>query len=259
MATVNKRCTPIVALDVKNGAVAMQLVKDLGESCHFYKIGSELFAAEGPAIVQSVVGAGASVFLDLKFHDIPNTVQGAVRSAALLGAKIVTVHASGGKAMMEAAVHGAREAASAKGADLPAEAVSTGVWKQVVESATTEIFAVTVLTSLESATLGTIWGRSVDSVEAEVLRMAQQAMGAGVHGIVCSGQEAPAVKAKFGPLLPMLIPGIRRAGDAAQDQARVVTPREAADAGAKYIVLGRTVTAAESPRATMEAVLADLP
>ena len=259
MARVNKSCTPIVALDVKSAAAAMHLVKDLGESCRFYKVGSELFAAEGPAIVQSVLAAGASVFLDLKFHDIPNTVQGAVRSAALLGAKIVTVHASGGKAMMEAAVRGAREAAAAKGADLPAEAVSTGVWKQVVESSTTEVFAVSVLTSLENATLGTIWGRKVDSVEAEVLRLAQQSMGAGVNGIVCSGQEAPAVKTKFGPLLPMLIPGIRRAGDAAQDQARVVTPREAAEAGAKYIVLGRTVTAAESPRTAMEEVLADLP
>jgi orotidine-5'-phosphate decarboxylase len=161
--------------------------------------------------------------------------------------------------MMEAAVRGAREAAAAKGADMPAEAVSTGVWQQVMQAAMTEVFAVTVLTSLDSAALGTIWGRQIEGAEGEVLRLAQQAMGAGVNGIVCSGQEAQAVRAKFGSLLPMLIPGIRRSGDAAQDQARVVTAREAAEAGAKYIVLGRTVTGAKSPRTAMEEVLADLP
>ncbi len=252
-------CTPIVALDVPDSLSAMRIVEELGDTCRFYKIGSELFAAEGPAIVRSVQAAGASVFLDLKFHDIPNTVAGAVRAAAMLGVRILTVHASGGHAMMQAAVRAARDAAAAKGADIPAESVSTGVWKQVVESASVEIFAVTVLTSLSHADLGAVWGREIEAVEPEVLRVAQLAMKAGVGGIVCSGLEAAAVKARFGALLPTLVPGVRRPGDAAQDQARVVTPKAAAQSGAKYIVLGRTVTAAKSPRDAMEEVLADLP
>src|SRR5690348_17320968 len=111
MAEVSSGVTPIVALDVRNEKAAMTLVDELGSSCRFYKVGMELYTAEGPAIVKAIMGRGASVFLDLKFHDIPNTVLGAVRSAALLGVRILTVHASGGKAMLEAAVQGAKEAA----------------------------------------------------------------------------------------------------------------------------------------------------
>lgn len=259
MADVKTRCTPIVALDVNSAAAASRLIDDLGETCRFYKIGSELFTAEGPAFVKSVIAGGASVFLDLKFHDIPNTVQGAVRSAALMGVKILTVHASGGKAMMEAAVRGAREAAQLRGADTPADAVSTGVWNQLVKAWSTEIFAVTVLTSLDNAALSVAWGKLIENAEAEVLRLAQQAMSAGVQGVVCSGKEASAVRAKFGELMPTLVPGVRRSGEETQDQARVVTPRQAAEAGARYIVLGRTITEAESPRRAMQEVLADLP
>ena len=228
--------TPIVALDVGNAGAALHLVKELGDLCRFYKVGSELFTAEGPAVVRGVSELGASLFLDLKFLDIPNTVRGAVRSAAGLGVRILTVHASGGRPMMEAAVAAARDAGSG-----------------------CEIFAVTVLTSMDADVLSSVWGRPLKDVEAEVLRLARLAHDSGARGIVCSGREAAAVREKFGDALATLVPGVRLPGGDGQDQSRVVTPREAAAAGARYIVLGRAVTAAESPRSAMKAVLADLP
>ena len=221
-------------------------------------MGLELYTTEGPAIVKAIMGRGASVFLDLKFHDIPNTVLGAVRSAALLGVRILTVHASGGRAMMEAAVRGATEAAMILAADVPADAVSTGVWDKMTRSQV-EIFAVTVLTSFDADGLGQTWGRAISDVEAEVLRLASLAAEAGVQGVVCSGAEAAAVRDRLGGRLATLVPGIRMAGGATQDQARVVTPSEAARAGAKYIVLGRAVTGAKSPRDAMVEVLSALP
>lgn len=236
MALVNSAVTPIVALDVGTSAAALRLVDELGDLCRFYKIGSELYTAEGAAVVGAVQKAGASVFLDLKFFDIPNTVRGAVRSAAALGVRIVTVHVSGGRPMLEAAVAAAREAGSA-----------------------CEIFAVTVLTSMDADTLSSVWGRPLKDVETEVVRLARLARDSGAHGIVCAGHEAAAVREKFGDTLATLVPGVRLPGGERQDQARVVTPREAAAAGARYVVLGRAVTAAESPRAAMSAVLADLP
>ena len=250
--------TPIVALDVRNEKAALALVDELGSSCRFYKVGMELYTAEGPAIVKAIMGRGASVFLDLKFHDIPNTVLGAVRSAALLGVRILTVHASGGRAMMEAAVQGAKEAAMLLAADVPADVVSTGVWDKMTKPQV-EIFAVTVLTSFDSAGLGQAWGRSISDMRAEVLRLATLAADAGVQGVVCSGEEAAAVRDTLGKRLATLVPGIRMAGGATQDQARVVTPGEAARAGAKYIILGRAVTGAKSPRNAMAEVLSDLP
>ena len=236
MAVVTQRVTPIVALDVAGAAAALALVDELGPLCRFYKIGSELFTAEGPSIVRSVQSFGASVFLDLKFHDIPNTVRGAVRSAAALGARLVTVHASGGGAMLEAALAGAREVAG-----------------------DCDVLAVTVLTSLDAAGLSVAWGRPVRDLHAEVLRLAGDARAAGLAGVVCSGQEAAAVRERHGNALATLVPGVRLAGGPGHDQARVVTPREAAKAGARYIVVGRAVTAAPSPAQAMEAVLADLP
>jgi orotidine-5'-phosphate decarboxylase len=218
----------------------------------------ELYTAEGPAIVKAIMGRGASVFLDLKFHDIPNTVLGAVRSAALLGVRILTVHASGGRAMMEAAVQGAKEAAMLLAADVPADVVSTGVWDKMTKSQV-EIFAVTVLTSFDASGLGQAWGRTVTDMRTEVLRLATIAADAGVQGIVCSGEEAAVVRDSLGGRLATLVPGIRLAGGAAQDQARVVTPGEAARAGASYIILGRAVTGAKSPRNAMAEVLSDLP
>lgn len=260
MATVKaaRSVTPIVALDVRDTKAALALVDQLGSSCRFYKVGSELYTGEGPQIVKAIMGRGASVFLDLKFHDIPNTVLGAVRSAALLGVRLLTIHASGGKAMMEAAVRGAQEAAMILAADVPADVVSTGVWDKMTK-APVEIYAVTVLTSFDSAGLGEAWGRSISDVRPEVLRLARTAAEAGVQGIVCSGAEASAVRDEFGGRMATLVPGIRMSGGDAQDQARVVTPGEAARAGAKYIILGRAVTAAKSPRDAMAEVLSDLP
>lgn len=223
---------PIVALDFPDAERAMTLVQTLDEKCRFYKVGSELFTASGADMVQWLRDTGCDVFLDLKFHDIPNTVSGAMGRVAAMGVRLATVHASGGSRMLDAAV----EAAGA----------SCGV------------LAVTVLTSLDDAMLGQAWGRDRVDVEDEVLRLAELARSSGVHGIVCSGQEAEAVHKRHGDALKLLVPGIRLAGDAAGDQARVVTPAAAVAAGASYLVLGRAVTASKDPRAAMEAVTQSL-
>lgn len=233
MAGVSGRVTPIVALDVADAASAERMVDDLGTLCTFYKIGSELFTSAGPAIVESIRRRGARVFLDLKFHDIPNTVGGAIRSAARLGAELVTVHVAGGRDMLEAA-------AEAGGADC-------------------RVLGVTVLTSMDERAIGEVWGRDAPDMRAEVMRLAHLAAEVGLHGIVCSGAEAASIRERYGDRLATLVPGIRRAGGEHQDQARVVTARAAAEAGARYIVLGRAVTAARSPREAMQAVLSDLP
>ncbi|HEY4216982.1 MAG TPA: orotidine-5'-phosphate decarboxylase [Gemmatimonadaceae bacterium] len=224
---------PIVPLDVPSAVDALELVEHLGDRCRFYKVGSELFTAAGPGIVRELRARGCDVFLDLKFHDIPNTVAGGVRNAAALGARLVTVHATGGRKMMEAAV-------AAAGPDCG-------------------ILAVTILTSLTDGEIADAWGRSngVD-VSAEVMRLAELAKSAGVHGIVCSGHEAPKVRDRFGDSLAVLVPGVRAAGGAVQDQARVVTPRDVAAAGARYAIIGRMVTAAPDRLAAMDRVLAEL-
>lgn len=216
---------PIVALDFPDAQRAMTLVQTLDEKCRFYKVGSELFTAAGADVVQWLRDTGCDVFLDLKFHDIPNTVAGAMRRVADMGVRLATVHASGGSKMMEAAV----EAAGPK----------------------CGVLAVTVLTSLDDAVLGEVWGRDRVDVENEVLRLAELARSAGVHGIVCSGQEAEAVHSRHGDALKLLVPGIRLAGDAAGDQVRIVTPEAAIGAGATYLVLGRAVTTAPDPRKVM--------
>jgi orotidine-5'-phosphate decarboxylase len=229
---------PIVALDVPTAENALRLARALGPRCRFYKVGSELFTAAGPSVVLALrEEMGADVFLDLKFHDIPNTVAGAVRSAARLGARLLTVHASGGTPMLEAA----RRAASDEAGD------GCGV------------LAVTVLTSLEPAVLAGAWGRSDElEMEREVLRLAGLAADAGLHGIVCSGAEVAVVRARFGDRLAPLVPGIRLAGGATHDQHRVMTPSAAQRAGARYLILGRAVTGADDPTAAMERVLAEL-
>jgi orotidine-5'-phosphate decarboxylase len=224
--------TPIVALDVPSADDAMRVVDSLGDRCRFYKIGSELFTAAGPTVVTRVRDAGCDVFLDLKLYDIPNTVRGAARSAAALGVRLLTVHAAGGVAMLEAAVEGGGDQVG--------------------------ILAVTVLTSFDEAALREATGRPGVVASEEVIRLAGLAARARVHGVVCSGAEAPAVRATFGEALRVLVPGIRMAGGAAHDQRRVVTPAEASAAGARYIVVGRAVTAASDPRTAMDAVLSDL-
>ena len=220
---------PIIALDYSDAQQAMHLVQVLDDKCRFYKVGSELFSAEGPAIVQWLRDFGCDVFLDLKLHDIPNTVAGAVRRVAGMGVRLTTVHASGGSKMLRAAV-------DAAGGDCG-------------------ILAVTILTSLDDAQLGEAWGRDRVDVENEVLRLAELARTAGVHGIVCSGEEAKAVHSRHGDALKLLVPGIRLPGDSPGDQSRIVTPDMAQSAGANYIVVGRSVTGAKDPRAAMERAL----
>ncbi len=222
----------IVALDAPALAGAWAIVERLGEDCDFYKVGSELFTAEGPRVVRRLGGAGKAVFLDLKYHDIPATVRGAVRSAAATGARLISVHASGGRAMLEAAVEGAGERCG--------------------------VLAVTVLTSLDARALADSWGRDDIEIAAEVLRLADLARSAGVHGVVCGGPEAARVRARHGETLEVLVPGIRLAGSAVGDQARVVTPGDAARAGAGYVVLGRTVTASPDAREAMRRVATEL-
>ena len=226
--TTAQAARAIVALDVQTLPEALRLVDALGDSCDFFKVGSELFTAAGPEAVTALRKRGLDVFLDLKFHDIPNTVRGAVKSAAMIGATLVTVHASGGPDMLAAAVEGAGERC--------------------------RVLGVTVLTSLDAKALALAWGREVQRVSDEVIRLASVVLTSGAHGVVCSAAEASAVRAAHGRTLEILVPGIRLDGGATHDQARVATPREAVAAGADYIVLGRAVTSASDPRAVMEQV-----
>ena len=225
---------PIVALDFATQGSALALVDQLGETCRFYKIGAELFTACGPTVVRSVQDRGAEIFLDLKYHDIPNTVAGAVRRAADLGARLLTVHASGGPEMLSAAVAAAGNPEHCG------------------------VLAVTVLTSLASEEVGSIWGRGPVNVADEVVRLGEMARQAGAAGIVCSGREAAAVKRRFGSSLLVLIPGIRMDGGATHDQARASTPADAVAAGADYVVVGRAVTAAADRRVAMREMMAQL-
>ena len=218
----------IVALDVPDSDQATALLTRLGPGADFVKVGSELFTAAGPELVARMRASRRDVFLDLKWHDIPTTVRKAARAASKLDVRLVTAHASGGRAMLDAAIEGAGQACG--------------------------VLAVTVLTSLDAASLGEAWGRSIARVEDEVLRLAELARAAGAHGIVCSGAEAAAVRAVYGNTLRLLIPGIRIAGGAAHYQARAVTPEAALAAGATYLVLGRAVTEAPDPREALTTV-----
>ena len=228
MTATTPRVRAIVALDTSTLAKALALVDSLGAASDFYKVGSELFTAAGPSAVAALRERGCDVFLDLKFHDIPNTVRGAVRNASRTGAALVTVHATGGSDMLRAAVDEAGDRCG--------------------------VLAVTVLTSLDGRALSQSWGRPVSAVGDEVLRLAEMARSAGAHGIVCAASEAAAVRAAHGEALRLLVPGIRLEGTAAQDQVRTATPAEAVVAGATYLVLGRAVTAADDPRAVMHRV-----
>ncbi|HET7551426.1 MAG TPA: orotidine-5'-phosphate decarboxylase [Gemmatimonadaceae bacterium] len=221
----------IVALDVPSAERALALADSLGPDCDFVKVGSELFTAAGPQVVRDLAaGAGSGraardIFLDLKFHDIPATVRGGARSAAALGATLLTVHASGGREMIEAAVEGAGQGCG--------------------------VLAVTILTSLDANLLGDVWGRRVADLTEEALRLADMARAAGAHGVVCSGHEAAAIRERHGDALKLLVPGIRLAGGDVHDQRRVSTPSSAVAAGASYLILGRAVTAADDPVAAL--------
>ncbi len=223
----------IVALDVSSAAEARTIVAAVGGSAATFKVGKQLFTAEGPALVRELVASGHKVFLDLKFHDIPNTVAGAVSEAAKLGVSILTVHASGGTKMLGAA----------------AEAASQSAGKPLV-------LAVTVLTSLGEADLQELG--ITDGVKAHVLRLAGMALQAGCGGIVASAQEASHLRQALGTGFAIVTPGVRPAGADVGDQARVVTPKAALEAGASHIVVGRPITAAKDPAGAAAAILCEL-
>jgi len=222
----------IVALDVGSFDEARALVGRLGDSVTFFKVGLELYAADGPRTVAWLREQGRRVFVDLKAYDIPNTVRGVARSAAGAGASLLTVHGIGGRAMLDAAVEGAG----------PQDGSGCG------------ILAVTVLTSFDSAGYGSALGREGVEIRIEVERLASVAKDAGLHGVVCSGHEAAGIRDRLGAQLRTLVPGVRQAGSPVHDQVRTVTPREASEAGASYIVVGRAITAASDPAAAFQRV-----
>jgi orotidine-5'-phosphate decarboxylase len=230
----------IVALDVPSREEALRLVDALGETGTFYKVGLELFTREGPAMVRELKGRGKRVFLDIKLHDIPNTVSQAVRAASDLEVELLTLHAVGGKSMLQAAVETAKEAAHAAGRE------------------PIGLLGVTVLTSLSPSEVEDTWGRPIVSLRDEVARLGTIAESAGLQGVVASVLEARALKRQHGPEFLVVTPGIRLAGGESHDQARVATPADAAKAGADYLVIGRAVTAAREPRAAMGRVLEEL-
>jgi len=221
----------IIALDVPDTDSALRLIDALGEAPALCKIGLELFTSQGPSVVKAVQSRGSRVFLDLKFHDIPNTVAHAVKSAAGLGVAMTTLHASGGPVMLEAA------AKAAEGSDLL-------------------LLAVTVLTSMDSAQLGST-GISVEPKD-QVLRLAGLASAAGIGGIVCSPLEVTAIRGSLGNNLRIVTPGVRPTWAATGDQKRVMTPSEAIAAGSDWLVIGRPITAAENPSEAYAKVVAEL-
>jgi orotidine-5'-phosphate decarboxylase len=223
----------IVALDVSSAAAAHKIVAAVGDSAFCYKVGMQLYTAEGPQVVRDLVSSGRRVFLDLKYHDIPTTVASAVREAAELKVSMLTVHASGGGKMLAAA---AKAAAS------------------VNPSLT--VLAVTVLTSFDDRDLGEIGIR--DPLQSQVLRLASLALANGCGGIVASAHEALELRGKLGADFVIVTPGVRPVGGDVADQARVVTPAAAIAAGATHIVVGRPITGAADPGREARAILAQI-
>ena len=223
----------IVALDVSTVAEAQRIVGAVGHAVTTYKVGKQLFVAEGPRAVRDLIQSGRKVFLDLKFHDIPNTVAGAVRQAAELGVTMLTVHASGGSKMLRAA---AEAAAAAKHPPM--------------------ILAVTVLTSMGQSDLEEIGvaGRPLD----QVLRLASLAQTAGCGGVVASPEEVSSLRKQLGDGFAIVTPGVRPAGAAKGDQTRVATPGDAIKAGATYLVVGRPITEAPDMGKAAKEILAEI-
>jgi orotidine-5'-phosphate decarboxylase len=222
----------LLVLDVSSREEAMRLVRPLYEHVGMFKIGMQLFTAEGPSLVREIVDLGGKVFLDLKFHDIPNTVSHGVLEAAKLGVSLMTIHAAGGRAMMETV---AKELQDKFGNRKPM------------------VVAVTVLTSLNDAGLAEVG--IARPMTQQVVAMAKLAEECGIAGVVCSPQEIQLVRRAAGPDFKIVTPGIRMPGQAANDQQRLATPREALTAGADYIVVGRAVTAAPDPRSALNALV----
>lgn len=216
----------IVALDFPDASAALAFAKQLDPSQCRVKVGKELFTAAGPMFVAGLVHMGFDVFLDLKFHDIPNTVAGACRAAAKLGVWMMNVHASGGRAMLEAA----------------REAVPTG-------PEAPKLVAITLLTSLEQKDLDEIG--ITGTPEEVVLRLAKLTQSCGLDGVVCSGQEAESLRAQLGQEFALVTPGIRLPEGDVHDQVRILTPEKAIQSGASYLVVGRPITKAKDPLAAL--------
>lgn len=228
----------IAALDVPTAEQALKLAREIAPSVGAFKIGGELFTSAGPDIVKRVRETGAAVFLDLKFHDIPNTVAKSVASATRLDVQMLTIHTSGGLEMMQAAEESAQKTADQAGLNAPL------------------VLGVTVLTSSNSHTLAEI-GCTPD-VGSQVERLAGLAVKAGLRGLVCSPLEIAALRAILPSHIQLVTPGIRTGAEKADDQKRTLTPREAMDAGASWLVIGRPIYAAENPRRAAEQILSSL-
>jgi orotidine-5'-phosphate decarboxylase len=223
----------IVALDFPNSGAALSLVDRLDGVCRWFKVGLELYLAEGNGFVSELRRRGFSVFLDLKLHDIPNTVSSAVRSAAGIGAGMLTVHAAGGPTMLRAAAEAAAETP-----DSPA------------------LLAVTVLTSMDAKELAATGVHSQPAEQVE--RLAKTAIECGIPGLVASAEEVRRLRAAVGSKAILVIPGIRLPGDSAGDQKRVATPSAAIAAGASYLVVGRPITRSADPLAATQAILSEI-
>ena len=215
----------IVALDTRSAAEALHLVDLLGHAGEYFKVGHQLFTAEGPEVVRALKSRGKRVFLDLKYFDIPNTVRHAVESAVGLGVDLCTVHVSGGTEMMAAAADQAR--------------------------ADTLVVGVTVLTSMTVGDVESVWGREIGTLSEEAVRLATMASDAGLAGVVCSFPEVEAIRSAVGEDFRIVTPGIRFTGGDAHDQARVATPAAAAAGGCDYLVIGRAITGADDPAAAL--------
>jgi orotidine-5'-phosphate decarboxylase len=228
----------IVALDVPTAEQAIALAQQVAPAVGAFKIGSELFTASGPDIVRRIRATGASVFLDLKFHDIPNTVAKAVASAVRLDVQMLTIHTSGGLAMMQAAEESAQKTAAQAGLNAPL------------------VLGVTVLTSMSSDDLAELGANT--NVGAQVERLAQLAARSGLRGLVCSPLEVAGLRQSLPHEMQFVTPGIRTGTDAAGDQKRTLSAREALAAGSTWLVIGRPIYAAPNPRAAAEQILESL-
>ncbi|MFI5206508.1 MAG: orotidine-5'-phosphate decarboxylase [Gemmatimonadales bacterium] len=218
-----------IALDLPDARAALALVDAVGGEAAWYKVGPVLFVRDGPAVVQELKRRGKRVFLDLKWHDIPSTVAGAVTAAVALGCELATLHLAGGRAMLEAA------ARSRNGSGL-------------------KLIGVGVLTSFNAADYGAVMARDVSDVGDEQERLVRFALGTGLDGFVAGAQETPRVRRVAGAAALLVSPGIRRSGAAADDQRRVATPAEAVRAGSDLLVVGRPVSGASDPAAEVKAI-----
>jgi orotidine-5'-phosphate decarboxylase len=220
----------IVALDVPTKKEALELVEQLRKKISFFKIGLQLFTAVGPKVVREILETGAKVFLDLKLYDIPNTVAHAVESAGGLGVQMLTIHLSGGDAMVKAAL-------SARPKNM-------------------SILGVTVLTSLDEPAIRALGISS--TIEEQVSRLAKMGVAAGIDGLVVSPHEIEVLRPQFGDDIELVVPGIRPPWSETADQKRVMTPRQALDAGADYLVIGRPIIAHPNPRQAVAKILAEI-